>query len=156
MGLPETDVPEMSDAVCADKLEQQQFVPVDGAEAFLQRVSEHGCRCAWSPTGLPRSAAFAHGSFRPCAAISRDVLVSEDFAHAKPHPEMLMEALRLMNVTDPRQAVMIGDNENTDILAAKSAGVQSILFTNGGPLPEHTNADKTAATLAEAADWILS
>ena len=132
----------------------KQFVPVEGAEAFLRRVSARMPIClvtnGFAEVQRARMAA------SPLRRYVREVLVSEDFAHAKPHPEMLMEALRLMNVTDPRQAVMIGDNENTDILAAKSAGMQSILFTNGGPLPEHTNADKTAATLSEAADWILS
>lgn len=131
-----------------------QRIPVEGAEAFLRRVSAHMPVClVTNGFAAVQRARFAAS---PLRRYVQDILVSEDFAHAKPHPDMLLTAMRRMNIADPRQAVMIGDNEDTDILAAKNANIPSILFLNGAPPPEQTNADYTAATLKEAGDWILS
>jgi 2-haloacid dehalogenase len=131
----------------------KQYIPVEGAEAFLKRVSARMPVCLITNgfAAVQRSRLEAS----PLRRYIRDLLVSEEFSHAKPHPEMLLEAMRRMNVTDPQRAVMIGDNEDADILAARNAGMQSILFTNGAPPPEQTDADFTAATLQEAGDWIL-
>ena len=91
----------------------------------------------------------------PLSRYVTDVLISEEFENAKPHPQMLLEAMKRTGVTDPAKAVMIGDNEDTDILAAKNAGTSCILFLCGNPPPEHTKADLVAETLEQAADYIL-
>ncbi len=146
------DIQEMSDTFV--RALGSQRIPTEGAEEFLRRVSARMPVClVTNGFAAVQRARFAAS---PLTRYVREILVSEDFAHAKPHPEMLLEALRRMNVTDPRQAVMIGDNEETDILAAQNAGMPAILFTNGAPPPEKTKAEFTAATLKGAADWILS
>ncbi|MDD4075609.1 MAG: HAD-IA family hydrolase [Eubacteriales bacterium] len=151
MGLPDADVPEMS-ALFVRTLELEH-TPVEGAEEFLSRVSARMPVCL--VTNGFASVQRSRMKLSPLRRYIADVLVSEEFAHAKPDPEMLFAAMERMKISDPARVAMIGDNENTDILAAKNAGVQSILFTNGGPAPAETAATYTAATLADAADWLL-
>ncbi|MFH1511840.1 MAG: HAD-IA family hydrolase [Bacillota bacterium] len=150
LGLTDTDVQAMSDLFV--KALGEQHIPVSGAQAFLRRI------CAQMPVCLVTNGFAAVQRARllrsPLRRYIKDILISEEFQNAKPHPEMLLEAMKRMQITDPRQAVMIGDNEDSDILAAKNAGVQSILFLNGAPPPKQTNADFVAATLSEAGEWI--
>ncbi|MBN1777300.1 MAG: HAD-IA family hydrolase [Clostridiales bacterium] len=151
-GIENADIQAMSDYYV--QILGQQSIPVEGAEAFLRRVSKHMSVVLVTNGFAAVQRLRMRGS--PLRQYIRDILVSEEFANAKPHPEMLLEAMKHAGVTDPAQAVMIGDNEDTDILAAKNAGTKSVLFTLGAPPPEHTKADFVAATLKEAADYILS
>jgi 2-haloacid dehalogenase len=150
-GLEGADIPAMS-AYYVLALEQQH-TPVDGAEDFLRRVSAQMPVCL--VTNGFASVQRARMQASPLRRYVTDVLISEEFENAKPHPEMLLEAMRRTGVTDPAKAVMIGDNEDTDILAAKAAGTKSILFLCGAEPPAHTRADFVAATLKQAADWIM-
>jgi pyrophosphatase PpaX len=54
------------------------------------------------------------------------VVCGDDVSHHKPHPEPIIKALNLLN-GEASRAVMIGDSRK-DIEAAKSVGVDSILF----------------------------
>jgi pyrophosphatase PpaX len=54
------------------------------------------------------------------------VVCGDDVSHHKPHPEPILKAITLLN-GKATQTVMIGDSSK-DIEAAKSAGVDSILF----------------------------
>lgn len=150
MGLDSATVPAMS-ALYVRTLGEQRL-PVAGAEDFLRRVTAHMPVClvtnGFTDVQRPRLQA------SPLRRYFTDVLISEEFAYPKPHPEMIRTAMARMGVLDPARVVMIGDNEATDILAARNAGVYSVLFAPGGP-PEHTDADYAAATLKAAADWIL-
>ena len=152
LGIEDADIQAMSDYYVQTL--GRQSVPVEGAEAFLRRVSGH------MPVILITNGFAAVQRLRmqdsPLREYIKDILVSEEFTNAKPHPEMLLAAMKLAGVTDPAKAVMIGDNEDTDILAAKNAGTASILFTFGDPPPAHTKADFVAQTLKEAEAWILS
>ena len=150
-GVEDADIPAMS-AHYVHALEQQH-TPVDGAEDFLARVSAE--MPVYLVTNGFASVQRARMQASPLRRYITDVLISEEFAHPKPHPEMLLAAMARAGVADPKNAVMIGDNENTDILAAKAAGTQSILFLCGAEPPESTRADFTAETLKQAADWIL-
>lgn len=51
----------------------------------------------------------------------------ENFTHPKPHPESLLTALKLLKLKSS-EAVYIGDT-NSDILAAKAAGMKIILYS---------------------------
>ena len=150
-GIQDADIQAMSDYYVASL--GHQNVPVAGAEVFLRRLSAH------MPVMLVTNGFAAVQRQRmqtsPLRHYVQDVLVSEEFTNAKPHPEMLLEALRRAGVEDPARAVMIGDNEETDIQAAKAAGTGSILFLCGSGQPEQTKADYIAATLQDAAEWIL-
>jgi 2-haloacid dehalogenase len=151
LGLNPAAVPAMSDFYVRALGEQR--LPVEGAEDFLRRVCVHMPVClitnGFSDVQRPRIQA------SPLRRYFTDVLISEEFAHPKPHPEMILTAMERMRVSDPARVVMIGDSEAYDILAARNAGVRSVLFAYGCPPPQ-TGADYAAATLRDAADWILS
>jgi len=58
------------------------------------------------------------------------LLVSvDDVKRGKPHPDMLLKTLKHFGVS-PKYAVYIGDSES-DVMAAKSAGVRSIVVLTG-------------------------
>ena len=151
-GVEDADIPAMSAYYV--KMLQRQHTPVAGAEDFLKRVSARMPVCL--VTNGFASVQRARMQASPLRRYIADVLISEEFQNAKPHPEMLLEAMKRTGVTDPAQVVMIGDNEDTDILAAKNAGTKSILFLCGAQPPARTQADFVAETLNDAADWILS
>ena len=108
-------------------------------EAFLRRVSAHMPVClvtnGFADVQRPR----IQGS--PLRSILTGCTISEEYPHPKPHPEMLLRAMKRNRVDDPARVVMIGDNEDADILAAVNAGVQSVLYTRGrapgDPVPRH-------------------
>lgn len=54
------------------------------------------------------------------------ILAGEDVKHHKPHPEVIYKGLKKLKGTGEK-AVMIGDSRK-DLEAAKSAGIDSILF----------------------------
>ena len=60
-----------------------------------------------------------------------------------------------MEDVPPAEAALLGDSVTADIPAARNAGVDSILFTNGGQPPPGHGADFVAHTLAQAADILL-
>jgi len=71
----------------------------------------------------------------------------------KPSPAMILEAARDLNL-DLRRSCMIGDKAS-DILCGRAAGAKSIFIRTGYPLDAPCEPDFIAATLTEAADWIL-
>ena len=151
IGLQNADPQQLSD--CFVEALGQQGAMVAGAEEFVKRVSRYMPVCiVTNGFAAVQKARFARSPLRPYLT---DVLISENFSHAKPHPEMIQAALRRFAVNDPAQAVMIGDNEDSDIAAAVQAGTQSILFTGIASAPETTRASFTTGTLQAAGDWIL-
>lgn len=88
---------------------------------------------------------------RAICVISGDTLPT-----CKPHPEPLLHACKKAMVL-PQQAIYIGDNE-TDIIAAKNAGMRSIAVTYGYHPPntnfETWNADWIAQSAQEIAQWL--
>lgn len=82
-------------------------------------------------------------------------LISEEAGRPKPDPHMLLTAMELCGVSDPRRAVMLGDSVSADIAAASAAGVDSVLFLDGKPEPAGHGATYAAATLPQAQKWIL-
>ena len=104
------------------------------------------------PTWLTKRIA-QHFEFdkRAVCVISGDTLLE-----SKPHPAPLHLACQHANV-NPAQAVYIGDNE-TDIIAAKAAGMKSIAVTFGYH-PPHTDfsawqADFIVHSGHELAQWL--
>ena len=69
---------------------------------------------------------------------------------------MLLEGMRRAGITDKRRVLMLGDSVAADIGAAGNAGVDSILITNGGPVPETGGATYVVSTLAQAATIALA
>ena len=68
------------------------------------------------------------------------ILTEDDVVHAKPHPDMMNKALKLLDVSS-KQALVIGDTDN-DVNSAQQAGISTIGMNYPG-------ADYTIHTLSE-------
>jgi 4-nitrophenyl phosphatase len=79
----------------------------------------------------------APDGYDPCvgmtiAAISAAVPEAEIIVVGKPQPFMIEQAVALLGVAKP-DAIMIGDQLATDIIAGQRAGLRSILFASDAP-----------------------
>ncbi len=146
------DPQEMS-ACFVEQLGRQRIL-LEGAEDFCRRISQR------MPIYLITNgiAAVQRSRFTGCvlSPYIAGLVISEEVGHAKPHPAMIHKAMELAGVTDPRRAVVLGDSITADIGAAVNAGVDSILFTNGGEAPMGHGASFVAGSYAEAEALILS
>lgn len=88
----------------------------------LKKQGKHLALITTSPKANVEGLVEKHG----LRAFFDAIITHEDTENHKPHPDPLLKALERMN-GDPKSAVMIGDSEK-DILAAKNAGMDSILF----------------------------
>lgn len=135
-----------------ESLGRQRF-PLPGARAFLERIS------AKMPVILVTNgiARVQRSRFLNCELTPylSGVVISEEVGQAKPHPAMVEEALRMAGIGDRRLAVLMGDSVTADIGAAKRAGVDSILFTNGAEPPVGHGATYAARTYTDAESVIL-
>ncbi|MBE5800957.1 MAG: noncanonical pyrimidine nucleotidase, YjjG family [Clostridiales bacterium] len=131
----------------------KQRILIDGAETFCREVSRH------MPIYLVTNgiSSVQRSRFTDCVLTPylSGLIISEEIGYAKPHPAMLHAAMSAAGISDPRQAVMLGDSITADIAAANNAGVDSILFTNGKTAPEGHPATYTATTLEDAKAIIL-
>lgn len=131
----------------------QQRILLPGALALCQGVS------AFMPIFLVTNglAQIQRSRFAGCAIAPylAGFLISEETGRPKPDPHMLLEAMRLSGLQDPRRAVMLGDSVTADIAAAKAAGVDSILLLGPQAHPRGHGATYTAACLQEAQGLIL-
>jgi phosphoglycolate phosphatase-like HAD superfamily hydrolase len=64
--------------------------------------------------------------------------------------------MELAGVTDPRRAVIFGDSVTADIGAARNAGVDCILYTNGIDVPAWPGANHVAKSFEDALELILN
>jgi histidinol-phosphate phosphatase family protein len=71
----------------------------------------------------------------------------------KPSPAMILEAARDLKL-DLRRSCMIGDKAS-DILCGRAAGAKTIFIKTGYALDAPCEPDFIAASMTEAADWIL-
>ena len=86
------------------------------------------------------------------------IVSGDSTANAKPHPQPLLHAARLLG-GDPRQCVYVGDAQN-DVLAARRAGMYSVVALYGyiapGDDPRNWQADATINAPHELLVWIDS
>ena len=80
--------------------------------------------------------------------------ISEEVGWKKPEPEIFWHALREAGVK-PAEAVMIGDNPETDIMGALQTGIRAVLFDPDEIHPPMAGVWK-ATTLSEVAARILN
>jgi phosphoglycolate phosphatase-like HAD superfamily hydrolase len=101
--------------------------PQEGLVSLFAKLKGAGVRVA-VVTSSPRpycERMLKHCGFEP------DVTVCyHDTRRHKPDPEPLLRALELMKVVPSRRVVAVGDTE-TDVMAAKSAGLVSVGVTWG-------------------------
>ncbi len=148
----DADAQEMADAF-VELLSQQRW-PFAYTDELCRRVSER------MPIYLITNgiAQVQRGRFGDCSITPylSGMVISEEVGAAKPDPAMIFEALKLAGNISPKDAVVLGDSVTADIAAANNAGVRSILFTNGRPIPENHGATWAVGTLEEACEIILA
>jgi len=88
------------------------------------------------------------------------VVAGDEVAEKKPHPALLLEACRRMQLR-PTEVLLIGDSVN-DAQAARAAGCACVLVETGynegegvAALAGAPGLDAIFATLAEAVQWVL-
>jgi 4-nitrophenyl phosphatase len=96
---------------------------------------------------IPVRNGFAPGAGSLVALVKTATGVNPIIA-GKPSEAFVNEALRLAGVKR-EEAILIGDNPDTDILAAKNAGVFSILIESGVPSDENIFPDLQVHNLAD-------
>ncbi len=96
---------------------------------------------------IPLPDGYAPGAGALVALIETATRVSPLLA-GKPSPAIVAAALRLAQV-DHTEAILVGDNPETDILAAKRAGVFSVFVETGVPITEEITPDAKISSLAE-------
>jgi HAD superfamily hydrolase (TIGR01509 family) len=102
--------------------------PLPGARELLRRLSELDCPWAIATSGRMEGA----GPTIAMLEVPRDIpIVTRDqVAHAKPNPDLFLEAARRLGV-DPMEAVVVGDSV-WDLLAARRARMLGIGLLSGG------------------------
>jgi histidinol-phosphate phosphatase family protein len=122
-------------------------------EEALQGVAEHLNRMVEQVSGA-RLDGFYYCPHHPQGS---EVAYAVDCQCRKPRPGMLLRAARELGI-DLSTAWMVGDILN-DVEAGKRAGCRAILIDNGGETEwktgPHREPDIIAASLEEAADWIV-
>ncbi|MEY2404768.1 MAG: putative hydrolase of the superfamily [Acidimicrobiaceae bacterium] len=101
------------------------------AAAVLTELRERGLRTALlSNTHWPR-AFHEHFLERDGLAALLDArLYSSELHHMKPHPSAFIAALDAVGVSDPANAVFVGDRPYDDISGAKAVGMHTVLRAN--------------------------
>ena len=105
------------------KIHEEFVRPMDNAEALLRKLKEEGYKIGVVSTKLKDSVEMGLKMFNLDSYV--DVVVGYDSVkNNKPDPEGLLLACKLLNHTQD-ECIYVGD-ANTDIMAAKNAGVYSI------------------------------
>lgn len=102
--------------------------PYPHAIETLHRLRAAGMRCG---AVTARSKVSSLGTLENAGfgGLLEVTLSAEDTPRTKPHPDPLLLALRLMELT-PSQAVFVGDTES-DIVAGRAAGMVTVGVTYG-------------------------
>ncbi len=103
-------------------------VPGEGAEEVLRGVKDRGYR-----TGLLSNYSQGDAIRASLGNLGFDrwldvVLVSSDMGLVKPHPEIFIEAARLMGLA-PEEIVYVGDNPSADVVGASGVGMRTAHIT---------------------------
>lgn len=95
-----------------DKLGEQPFL-LPGAEKMCRALGQH-CTLAILTNGVARA---QRGRFdrSPLAGLIPHLFISEEVGASKPSPAFFRPVLDALGVTNPRRALMVGDNLTTDI-----------------------------------------
>ena len=105
-----------------------QVRPLPGARALLKRLSELDCPWAIATSGRMESAGPTLALLEVPGGVP--IVTRDQVAHAKPNPDLFLEAARRLNV-DPTEAIVVGDSV-WDLLAARRAGALGVGLQSGG------------------------
>jgi HAD superfamily hydrolase (TIGR01509 family) len=105
-----------------------QVRPLPGARELLKRLTELDCPWAIATSGRIESA----GPTLTLLDVPKDVPVvtRDQVAHAKPNPDLFIEAARRLGI-DAMDAIVIGDSV-WDLLAARRARMLGVGLLSGG------------------------
>lgn len=100
----------------------------EGVQELIEALAQR--RLLWGVV-TNKSARFTEPLTRamPLFASAGTVISGDTTAHAKPHPEPLLEAARRLKI-DPRHCVYVGDDYR-DIVAGRAAGMGTVAATYG-------------------------
>jgi HAD superfamily hydrolase (TIGR01509 family) len=125
--------------------------PLPGARELLATLTEQGVPWAIATSGSREVAA---RTLRILAVPDEvPVVTRTDVAHAKPNPDLFLEAARRLNV-DPGSAFVVGDSV-WDLLAAQRAGSLGIGVLSGGYGNDELQQAGAYRVYADPADLLL-
>jgi len=137
----------------------EQAVVFKGVPAALDSLRDAGLKLA-CVTNKPKEFTTPLLQRMGIAASFDAVVAGDEVAQKKPHPALLLEACRRLDLA-PAQVLMIGDSAN-DAQAAHAAGCGCVLVETGynegegvAALAAAPGVDAIFAALAEAARWII-
>lgn len=135
----------------ADALSQQSQ-PIEGALSFLEEASKRvPIIVVTNGIASVQHARFAKSPLRQHIA---HFVVSGEVGFAKPDPRMLYHAVALSGLQNAN-ALMVGDEPNSDIAAANAAQIDSCWFNPGGRANTTPHAPTLEITsLSEVMQWI--
>ena len=117
---------------CAEELvraweRHERFTLYEDALPALAALREHGLKIGLISNGSRDLDEFVdhHGLDADC------VVGSRAFGRTKPHPEIFLHALALLEV-EPEEAAMIGDSYEDDIEGARALGMKAFLLDRDG------------------------
>jgi len=103
----------------------------EGASAVMRRLRESGVKVALD-TGLARTITDLVVARLGWGSDVLDLTVSsDDVARGRPHPDMVLEAMRRAGVTDPSRVAKVGDAA-ADLLEGTAAGCGLVIGLTGG------------------------
>ena len=85
---------------------------------------------------------------------------TSELAHVKPHPEAFAAVLGKLGVSDPGNAVFVGDRPHDDIAGAKGVGMRAVLIPNSRVPAYDVEPDATISALSQLLAlvdaWVLA
>jgi putative hydrolase of the HAD superfamily len=112
----------------------ERFTLYEDALPALATLREHGVKIGLVSNGSRDLEEFVvhHALDVDCAIGSRA------FGRTKPHPEIFLRALALLDA-EPEEAAMIGDSYEDDIEGARALGMKAFLLDRDGRYPDEPN-----------------
>lgn len=119
-----------------DRLGEQPFL-LPGAEEVCRVLGEH-CTLAILTNGVARA---QRGRFErsALAGLIPYLFISEEVGASKPSPDFFRPVLSALGITDPRRALMVGDNLTTDIGGAAAMGLDTAWYRPAAPSLPHSD-----------------
>lgn len=125
-----------------------------GAEEFCRQLSVMGCRLAIVTNGASVAQRGRYAG-SPLKQYIPDVFISQEMGVNKPDPLFFDLVCRNMEISDRRDAVVVGDSLISDILGGNRAGIDTIWYNpNQRPLDGEARPTFTATDYSEILDLI--
>ena len=125
--------------------QHDKFTLYEDALPVLAELRGHGLKLGLISNGSRDLEEFVghHALEVDCAVGSRD------FGRTKPHPEIFLRALELLEV-EAGEAAMVGDSPEDDIEGARALGMRAFLLDRGGEHPGELDRIETLLALPAA------